>query len=73
MEHVHFHVIPRVKDDWMNNDDIYSEINQSGRLDSELRSKGPDAESRIPRTMSQMEVEANTLKAFFTPYENVWA
>jgi hypothetical protein len=59
----------------MNNDDIYSEINKSERdmnAEKAKLEKGPDNEERIARTMDEMAAEADILKSFFKPYENVW-
>ncbi|KAL0073798.1 HIT-like domain-containing protein [Phycomyces blakesleeanus] len=58
--HVHMHVIPRIKGDWANNDDIYD------ALDSK---KGVDNDERKPRTTEEMKQEADQLSIFFDQYK----
>ncbi len=64
--HVHVHVIPRHVNDWMNNDDIYRDINTASKqmVDS----------LRNPRSLDIMANEASSLARFFpAPYENIWS
>lgn len=85
--HVHLHLIPRVKDDWLNNDDIYQEINQkeiemgivAARESNNLelmaklkgKIKGADID-RLPREQSDMAREAHSLRVLFDHYDNIW-
>ncbi|KAI8638780.1 HIT-like domain-containing protein [Parasitella parasitica] len=55
--HVHMHIIPRKKDDWANNDDIYQELDKK---------QGVDNEGRRPRTEQEMSLEAAELRFYFT-------
>jgi bis(5'-adenosyl)-triphosphatase len=72
--HVHIHVIPRVKGDWMDNDDIYPAINHNEKIMSEalLKKGGPDNEDRKPRTQEEMGLESSKLRGFLNSYENIW-
>jgi bis(5'-adenosyl)-triphosphatase len=82
--HVHLHIIPRKKGDWMNNDDIYEVIDRKERdlartlkdlaTSSEpptTRQKGPDME-RIARSHEEMAGEASELRPLFEHYDNIW-
>ncbi|KAJ3109996.1 hypothetical protein HK100_003191 [Physocladia obscura] len=72
--HVHLHIIPRNHGDWIDNDDIYPEINRSERqMDSLLNNSARhiDAEeSRKPRSKLEMAAEANGLRPFFVEFAN---
>jgi bis(5'-adenosyl)-triphosphatase len=72
--HVHIHIIPRIKGDWMDNDEIYPTINHSEKeMKQELQKRaGPDNESRKPRSKEEMWAEASRLKQFFKFYEDIW-
>ena len=68
MPHVHVHIIPRKKQDYTENDEIYSHLEHSERtLDSTLSNPFPkiEEEDRIPRTDEDMENEAAWLAKFF--------
>lgn len=80
MPHVHFHIIPRHKADYADNDDIYpameqSEVQLKGDLEATSRSDGrngpgkkwevPQDQDRKPRTEGEMEKEARWLESFF--------
>ncbi|RIA93746.1 HIT-like domain-containing protein [Glomus cerebriforme] len=54
--HCHLHIIPRKAGDWMNNDDIYTEIDKASKVDNE---------ERTPRSFEEMEKEAKYLRQFF--------
>lgn len=75
--HVHIHVIPRVKGDWMDNDQIYPAINGAEKvmaegLENKKKHHGPDlGEERRPRTMEEMAVESQKLRSLLTSYEDV--
>ncbi|KAJ3312414.1 hypothetical protein HDV04_003173 [Boothiomyces sp. JEL0838] len=79
--HVHIHLIPRHKGDWMNNDDIYQEIDlkeaELGTViskDSEhkpLKKIVPDS-LRVARTFEEMGKEAESLRPLFRQYEDIW-
>jgi bis(5'-adenosyl)-triphosphatase len=85
--HVHCHIIPRFKGDWLNNDDIYQEINEKERelalatarsngdeqkfLELLKKQKGPDID-RVARTEEDMAQEASRLRVLFEQYENIW-
>lgn len=73
--HVHIHVIPRVKGDWMDNDEIYPTINHSEKeMDKDYKKRaGPDDESRKPRSQEEMGIEAKKLKQFFKYYQDIWS
>lgn len=51
--HVHVHIIPRRKNDFENNDDIYSELEKH------------DKDGRAGRNLEDMEREAQMLRALF--------
>jgi bis(5'-adenosyl)-triphosphatase len=57
--HVHVHVIPRKKGDYLNNDDIYKDINQAEKH------YGPDHEERSARTQEDMAQESSVLRNYF--------
>jgi bis(5'-adenosyl)-triphosphatase len=57
IKHVHVHVIPRRKGDFIVNDDIYDHLEHWGKLE--------DAK-RVPRTPQQMDEEAAMLRKCFT-------
>ncbi|KAL1722345.1 HIT-like domain-containing protein [Schizophyllum commune] len=74
--HVHFHILPRklTGDRFANNDDIYPELEKSeGGLPKDLQSAADryeplkmDADDdRKPRTIEEMDKEAQWLKTFF--------
>ncbi|KAJ3106694.1 hypothetical protein HDU97_005846 [Phlyctochytrium planicorne] len=74
--HVHVHVMPRKKGDFLSNDDIYPEINrQEKELAKELDKKGggPDAEDRPARTREEMAEEAGRLRKLFKSFEDIWS
>ncbi|RHZ74366.1 hypothetical protein Glove_225g64 [Diversispora epigaea] len=54
--HCHVHIIPRKVGDFVENDDIYKEINKSTRVDNE---------EREPRSLEEMDKEATHLRQFF--------
>lgn len=58
--HVHMHIIPRRKDDYPNNDDIYEDLDERNN-----HLKGPDNETRKPRSAADMKEEADQLRALF--------
>ena len=72
--HVHIHIIPRIKGDWMDNDDIYPAINNAEKeMFNDLKVRaGPDAESRKPRTQEEMGIESQRLKQFFKFHSDIW-
>ncbi|KAI8821676.1 HIT-like domain-containing protein [Fimicolochytrium jonesii] len=77
--HVHVHIIPRVKGDWANNDEIYPEIDKKEReMNAELSKgakdkKGVDNDERKPRSLEEMTVEATGLRPHFEQFEDVWS
>ncbi|XP_065066823.1 bis(5'-adenosyl)-triphosphatase-like [Rhopilema esculentum] len=52
--HVHVHILPRLKGDFANNDDIYSELEKHDK-----------EENRKPRSLEDMAIEASKLRTFF--------
>ncbi|CAG8573233.1 52_t:CDS:2 [Diversispora eburnea] len=54
--HCHVHIIPRKVGDFVENDEIYKEINKSTRVDNE---------ERAPRSLEEMAKEAAHLRQFF--------
>jgi bis(5'-adenosyl)-triphosphatase len=54
--HVHVHILPRKKDDFEKNDDVYEELEEI-KLDESFR--------RPPRTQEAMKEEADELRALF--------
>jgi bis(5'-adenosyl)-triphosphatase len=54
------HIIPRRKDDYSNNDDIYEDLDERNN-----HSKGPDNDARKPRSAADMKEEADRLRALF--------
>jgi bis(5'-adenosyl)-triphosphatase len=80
--HVHLHIIPRRKGDWMNNDDIYgvidrkerdlaTELNELATSGSQVRQRGPDIE-RVARPHEEMAKEAAEMRPLFKHYDNIW-
>lgn len=65
--HVHVHVVPRKKGDWMQNDDIYKDIDRSEHENGKVleSSKGVDNETRKARTPEEMAAEARMLEKYF--------
>ena len=80
MPHVHFHLIPRrlVGDHFANNDDIYPAIEKAeGSLPEETKAveaaeplKVDADEDRKPRTLEEMEREAEWLREIFVKYKD---
>jgi bis(5'-adenosyl)-triphosphatase len=72
--HVHIHIIPRIKGDWMDNDEIYPTINHSEKeMNKDYKKRaGPDDESRKPRSQEDMGIEARKLKQFFRFDQDIW-
>ncbi|PPQ90622.1 hypothetical protein CVT25_006706 [Psilocybe cyanescens] len=77
--HVHFHLLPRKSTDPFaeRNDEIYPELEKTeGKLASNLQNAHSSSQSshlkvdadedRAPRTLKEMEEEADHLKGFFT-------
>lgn len=82
MPHVHFHLLPRkaIGDYFSgNNDAIYPALEEGeGSLASSLRKQAShepfkvDAdEARLPRSLEEMEREAQWLKTFFKPEDTI--
>ncbi|KAJ3217049.1 hypothetical protein HDU67_008607 [Dinochytrium kinnereticum] len=72
--HIHVHVMPRKKGDYLDNDVIYSDINKKEKeLNDTLSKRGPDAEERPPRTREEMAEEAGRLRGFFEQAEDIWS
>ena len=55
VKHVHVHVMPRMKGDFKNNDDIYEE----------LQSHDKDMAKPLLRTEEEMNTEAAVLRSYF--------
>lgn len=80
--HVHIHIIPRFKDDYLSNDDVYLHLNQKERelaksLVSEdckeaAKGAGVDAEERKPRTKEEMAAEAAQYRGLLEQEEWIW-
>jgi diadenosine tetraphosphate (Ap4A) HIT family hydrolase len=58
--HVHVHILPRMENDFENNDDVYVALDNQ-RLDREIDFTGP----RALRTMAEMAEEARELRQLF--------
>ncbi|ORX42409.1 HIT-like protein [Piromyces finnis] len=71
VEHVHVHIIPRNKNDWKNNDDIYDDVDKSEWKSKEFKNK-VDNDERKPRSEQEMAEEAAQLRPLFTQYEDIW-
>ena len=74
VEHLHCHLIPRSKGDYLNNDDIYRDIDHTSVTpgdELQRASKGPDS-TREPRSAEVMAAEAAMLREHFTQYEDLW-
>ncbi|KAJ3275259.1 hypothetical protein HDV01_000986 [Terramyces sp. JEL0728] len=79
--HVHIHLIPRHKGDWMDNDEIYPEIDRKeaelGTAISKdsgqkpLKKIVPDA-LRAARSFEDMGKEADLLRPLFEQFEDIW-
>jgi bis(5'-adenosyl)-triphosphatase len=71
--HLHMHIIPRYEGDWMNNDDIYAEINRREKqLCQELGRKIVPDSDRKARESDDMKNETLTLKQLFPETDNIW-
>lgn len=58
--HVHIHILPRRKGDFLSNDQVYDELNKQNLT------RGVDAEEdRKPRTKDEMAAEAASLRPLF--------
>jgi bis(5'-adenosyl)-triphosphatase len=55
--HCHLHIIPRKVGDWLINDDIYKDIDNSTKVDNE---------ERPPRSIEEMAKEAEYLRQLFS-------
>ncbi|CAO3696921.1 unnamed protein product [Umbelopsis ramanniana] len=64
--HVHMHIIPRRAGDWVNNDDIYDEMDGK----KAAVAKRVDNDERKPRSIDEMREEAEKLRPFFKQYED---
>ncbi|CAO3593590.1 unnamed protein product [Absidia cylindrospora] len=62
--HVHMHIIPRRKDDYENNDDIYEDLDENNQRQHDIP-KGADNEDRKPRSAADMTEEADRLRLLF--------
>ena len=60
--HVHVHILPRKPGDFRRNDDVYEALEKQNLADTE--SADPFT-NRTPRTMDEMELEANALRLLF--------
>lgn len=71
--HIHLHLIPRYTGDWMNNDDIYGEINRKERqMHKDLGRNRVDNDDRVARSQEDMAEEAARLRGLFDQYEDIW-
>ncbi|KAI8906900.1 HIT-like domain-containing protein [Gorgonomyces haynaldii] len=64
--HVHVHVMPRIKGDYLDNDDIYGDINKSEKQ------MNVDNESRQARTEDDMAQEAAQYRPLLKSTHNIW-
>ncbi|KAF1318633.1 hypothetical protein FI667_g13777, partial [Globisporangium splendens] len=64
VRHVHIHILPRAPADFVNNDDIYTEI------EKHERSLKVDNETRTPHSEDEMALEASTLRQLFPSHLN---
>lgn len=73
--HVHLHLIPRFRGDWLNNDDIYKDIQQKEHeMAQELKNQTRvDNLTRPPRTNDDMNQEASILRPLFEQFEDIWS
>ncbi|ORZ05231.1 HIT-like domain-containing protein [Absidia repens] len=62
--HVHMHIIPRRKDDYENNDDIYEDLDENKQRQHNIP-MGADNEDRKPRSAADMAEEADRLRLLF--------
>ncbi|KAI8892922.1 HIT-like domain-containing protein [Globomyces pollinis-pini] len=68
--HVHIHLIPRRTGDWLENDDIYPEIERKEKeLGKELKRVDAD---RVAREPNEMANEAAIYRKMFKQYDNIW-
>ncbi|KAJ1330143.1 hypothetical protein BSLG_009673 [Batrachochytrium salamandrivorans] len=72
--HVHIHIIPRYRGDWMNNDDIYPKYNaKNASLRWRLQEgQWADAEDRPPRSLEEMAAESAS-RPFFEQHDDIWS
>jgi bis(5'-adenosyl)-triphosphatase len=70
--HIHLHLIPRYKGDWMNNDDIYGDI-QANEREMDINQSRVDNDTRAPRSNQDMNQEASILRPLFEQYEDIWS
>jgi bis(5'-adenosyl)-triphosphatase len=59
------HIIPRRKDDYEDNDDIYVDLDEKNQYHQYNRPKGADNEDREPRSATDMAEEADRLRLLF--------
>ena len=71
VEHLHCHIIPRFKGDYLNNDDIYADIDKTSVIPQQ-KPKGPDS-TREARSSEEMSKEAAMLRPLFPQFEDLWA
>lgn len=59
--------MPRKAGDWLNNDDIYSEINAKEKA---MHADKPDGKAR---SADEMSAESTMLRPFFNSFEDIWS
>lgn len=71
IEHVHVHILPRKKDDFLNNDDVYKELDRHDKENDGIYKEMTEldmtdaADLRGRRTEEQMAAEAHKLSRYF--------
>ena len=76
VRHLHCHLIPRYKGDYLSNDDIYADLENTTLVPGnepkqERPRKGPDS-NREPRSTEAMAEEAAMLRPLFPQFEDIW-
>lgn len=72
IEHVHVHILPRKKDDFLNNDDIYKELDRHDKENDDIYKEMTDLDMtdavnrRRQRTDEEMAAEAQKLSRYFS-------
>ena len=62
--------MPRLPGDYLNNDEIYQDINNQ---EKEMAETLPVDAIRASRTLDEMAQEAAQLRSLFTPFEDIWS
>ncbi|KAJ1551529.1 hypothetical protein HK096_009113 [Nowakowskiella sp. JEL0078] len=76
--HCHVHILPRVRNDYNRNDDVYVDLEKheqklSNNLMEHTGAPVDFEAERVVRTKLDMAAEANVLRKLFSQSEDIWA